>query len=384
MDILSKEQLSVLMEYRDELCVSLYMPAFRTGPEKRQNQIRFKNLVRKAEEQLNAKRLRSGQVEDFLSSIKPLVSDNQFWSFFQSEGFCAFISGKDLFYFRLPLRFDENVTVSGRFHLKPVLGLVYNDSRFFVLALGLNGARFFQCSRHSMNELVMDKVPKNFDEAMQYNEQQKQLHYHTNAPQSGGRGIAVFHGQGGGIDDKKSNILQYFKLVDHGVSGVIGQEKAPLLFAGLDHLFGIYKKANSYPYLARENLAINPEDRTDAELHERAIGVMGSHFLAARDEAIDSYLNLAGTGRTAGDIETILPEAFGGRVDSLLVSPGAPQWGRFDPASRKVEVHESRSGDDEDLLDLACAYTYLKGGAVYDIAPGSVPGVPSPAAVFRF
>ncbi len=173
-------------------------------------------------------------------------------------------------------------------------------------------------------------------------------------------------------------------MVDHGVSGAIGQENAPLLFAGLDHFFGIYKKANSYPHLALESLAINPEDRTDAELHERAIGVMGSYFLAARNEAIDSYLNLAGTGRTAGDIETILPEAFGGRVDSLLLSPRVPQWGRFDPVSRKVDVHESRSGDDEDLLDLACAYTYLKGGAVYDIASGSVPGVPSPAAVFRY
>ncbi|MEN6466956.1 MAG: hypothetical protein ABFD62_17415, partial [Syntrophaceae bacterium] len=126
------------------------------------------------------------------------------------------------------------------------------------------------------------------------------------------------------------------------------------------------------------------DDLTDAELHERAVGVMSTYFLAARDEAIDSYLNLAGTGRTANDIETILPEAFDGRVASLFVSPQGAQWGRFDPVSRKTDLHESRSEDDEDLLDLACAYTYLKGGAIYDIAPGSIPGVPSPAAVFRY
>ncbi len=384
MDFPSKEQLSGLMEYRNETCVSLYMPAYRVGPERRQNQIRFKNLVHRAADELTARGLRSSEAENLLSPLKPLIVDDPFWSFFQSEGFCAFLSGQHLFYYRLPLRFHERVVVLNRFYVKPLLGLVYNNSHFFILALSLSSARLFQCSRYSMNELVLEKVPKGLEEAMQYSDPQRQLQFHTHTPQSGAKRAAMFHGQGVGTDDRKSNILEYFKMVDHGVGVVIGQEKVPLLFAGLDHLFGIYKKANSYPHLAGENVAINPEDLTDGQLHERAVRIMDAYFLADRDQAIEAYLDLTGTGRTAAGIETILPEAFGGRVEILLISPETPQWGSFDPVTRKAAVHEKPLGDDEDLMDLACVYTYLKGGAVYDIAAGTVPGLPSPAAVFRY
>lgn len=384
MDLLSKEQLSGLMEYRNEACVSLYMPAYRVGPERRQNQIRFKNLVRRAADELTARGIRSPEAEDFLSPLKPLIADDPFWSFSQSEGFCAFLSGQHLFHYRLPLQFHERVVVLNRFYVKPLLRLVYNDSRFFMLALGLSGARLFQCSRYSMNELALDKVPKSLDEAMQYSDPQRQLQFHTHTPQSGAKRPAMFHGQGAGTDDRKSNILEYFKMVDRGVVSVIGQEKAPLLFAGLDHLFGIYRKANSCPHLAGENVAINPEDLTDGQLHERAVRIMDAYFVAARDRAIEAYLDLTGTGRTAGDIETILPEAFGGRVETLLISPETPQWGSFDPVTRKAAVREKPLEDDEDLVDLACVYTFLKGGAVYDIAAGTAPGLPSPAAVFRY
>lgn len=384
MDILASEQLSGLMEYRSEICVSLYMPAYPVGPERRQNQIRFRNLVRRAEDELKTRGFRSPDAEGFLSPLKPLAADDPFWSFIQSEGFCAFLSGRDLFYYRLPLRFHERVVVLNRFYVKPLLGLVCNDSRFFLLALGLNGVRLFQCSRYSMNELVLEKVPGSLEEAMRYSDPQRQLQFHTHTPQSGAKRAAMFHGQGVGTDDRKSNILEYFKIVDRGVRTVIGHERVPLLFAGLEHLFGIYRKANSYPHLSEESVAVNPEDLTDGQLHERAVRTMDTYFLAARDEAIKAYLDLAGTGRTAGDIEIILPEAFGGRVEKLLISAERPQWGTFDPLTLKAAVHEKPLGDDEDLMDLACVYTYLKGGAVYDVVPGTVPGLPSPAAVFRY
>ena len=52
MDLLSKVQLTFLSEYRDDVCISLYMPSYRASPEKRQNQVRFKNLVREARDEL--------------------------------------------------------------------------------------------------------------------------------------------------------------------------------------------------------------------------------------------------------------------------------------------------------------------------------------------
>ena len=384
MDILSREQLYVLTQYRGDVCASVYMPSYKTGPEKRQNQIRFKNLLRKARQAITAKGLRASQADELLSAAIPLAGDDRFWSVIDSEGFCAFISGGDLFRFQLPVRFEEKVTVMGRFHIKPLLGLIYDDSHFFMLALGLSGARLFQCSRYSMDELMMEGVPRSFEEAMRYSEPQKDLQLHSHTFAAGTRRAVMFHGHGGEADDKKADILEYFKMVDRGVTGAIGQEGAPLLFAGLDHFFGIYRKANSYPFLAGGSVAVNPDDLTDGELHERAARMMDVRFLGSRDRAVRTYLDLAGTGKTAGDIESILPAAFEGRVNALLIAPEMSKWGTFDPASLKTDIHDEPTGNDEDLFDLACVHTYLKGGAVYGIAAGTVPDIPPVAAIFRY
>lgn len=384
MDLISRAQLTFLSEYRDEVCISLYMPSYGAHPEKRQSQVRFKNLVRKAEDELVRMSMRPADIDRLLSPARPLFSDDRFWSFFQSDGFCAFISPEDFSYFRVPVSFREGVTVMDRYYIKPLLGMIYNDNRFFMLSLGLEGPKLYQCSRFSINELTMEKVPESFKEAIKYSVIDRELQFHTHAPSSGaGEPGASFHGQGGGMDGKKTDIVEYFKKVAHGVFNVIGQEKAPLLFAGLEQHFGTFKKANSYSFFIEDHsISVNPDDMSQEELHTRAVELMGPYLLAHRNRAIELYHNLAGTGKTAADIESILPSAFDGRVDTLFVAPQTAKWGTFDAASRKVSVHTDSEKNDQDLLDLAALYTHLKGGAIYEVTPET--GVPSPAALLRY
>ena len=53
MDTLTRDELRALMEVRDPLCVSIYMPTHRTG-DVQQDPIRLKNLVNQAQEKLVA------------------------------------------------------------------------------------------------------------------------------------------------------------------------------------------------------------------------------------------------------------------------------------------------------------------------------------------
>ncbi|MGZ3568840.1 MAG: hypothetical protein ACXU9W_08590, partial [Thermodesulfobacteriota bacterium] len=59
MKLLSKEELKKLTEKPGGWCVSIYMPTHRASPETKQDTIRFKNLIREAEERLKAGGLRS-------------------------------------------------------------------------------------------------------------------------------------------------------------------------------------------------------------------------------------------------------------------------------------------------------------------------------------
>ena len=64
MDFLTRDELRNLIETQGEWCVSMFMPAVRAGSEVQQNPIRFKNLLRTAQDRLAQLGLRAPDVEE--------------------------------------------------------------------------------------------------------------------------------------------------------------------------------------------------------------------------------------------------------------------------------------------------------------------------------
>jgi hypothetical protein len=383
MNLLTKEELRALMEKPEGWCVSLYMPTHRAYPENKQDPIRFKNLLRKAEERLKAAGLRSPEAKEFLKPARPLLKDTLFWQF-QSDGFAAFLHAGGGSHYRLPLKCEELAVVADRFHIKPLLPLFADAGHFFLLALSQNEVRLFHCSRFSASELEMEGVPKSLDEALRYDEPEKQLQFHTRAPAAGGTRAALFHGHGGGTEEAKKNILRYFQLVDQGLRRILREEQAPLVLAGVDYLFPIYREANRYPHLADAGIPGNPEGGKTEELHGQAWKIVEPLFLKAQKAALAQYEQREGTGRTSQDLGAIISAAFEGRIDTLFVAEGIQQWGVYDPRLRTVHLHAEALPGDEDLLDLAAVHTFLNRGTVYPLKPQEVPGGGVAAVIFRY
>jgi hypothetical protein len=383
MDLLEKEELKMLIQRREGPSVSIYMPTHRAFPETKQDPIRFKNLLRESEEQLKAGGLRSPDAKRLLKPAKALVKDGLFWQY-QADGLATFISSDLFYHYHLPLKFDELLVVTDRFHIKPLLPLFSHEGLFYILALSQNEVRLFQCSRYSIREVELEDVPRSMSEALQYDDPEKQLQFHTRAPAAGGGRAAMFHGHGVGKDDAKNNILRYFQQVDQGLRNILKEELAPLVLAGVDYLFSIYREANSYPHLVEQGITGNPESLKAEELHGQAWGIVEPQFLKAQEEAMAKYKQLAGSARASKDLKEIVPAACEGRIDSLWVAVGVQQWGFFDPDKRTVHIHAEPEPGDEDLLDFAAVHTILNGGTVYAMKPEEMPDEAPLAAVFRY
>jgi hypothetical protein len=371
------------MEKKETPCVSIYMPTYRTSPEAKQNPIRFKNLLKEAEDRLIGSGLRRPEARTLLKPGENLLKDSLFWQY-QSDGFAAFISSGGFRYYRLPTSFKELLVVTDRFHIKPLLHLFTGDGRFYILALSQNEVRLFQCSRYNTSEVELEDVPKSLSEALKYDEPLKQLQFHTQTPGGRGERAAMFHGHGVGTDDAKNNILRFFHQVDHGLQKLLREEQAPLVLAGVDYLFPIYREANSYPHILEEGIAGNPEGLKPEELQTQAWKLVEPDFLKVQEEATVKYKQLAGTDRVSNDMKKIIPAAYDGRVDLLFVAVGIQRWGTFDPVTLSVHLHEEPEAGDEDLLDFAAIHTLLKGGTVYAVKPEEVPNEAPLAAVFRY
>ncbi|MBN1427762.1 MAG: hypothetical protein JXB07_05205, partial [Anaerolineae bacterium] len=93
MDIITLEDLKSIAGAQSSWCVSLFMPAHRRGRDTEQDTIRFKNLLGKAEERLQAKGLRSPDTQEILEPARSLLKDSPFW-WHQSDGLAAFINSE--------------------------------------------------------------------------------------------------------------------------------------------------------------------------------------------------------------------------------------------------------------------------------------------------
>ncbi len=331
--------------------------------------------------------LRTPQIRTLLEPAEALLENGLFWQQ-QSDGLALFLSSAGLLTYRVPLSFDELVVVSDRFHLKPLFQLLTGDGLFFVLAISQNAVRLLECTHYSCDTVDLEGIPTSMAQALQFDDPEKQLQFHTGtrAPGTGGERSALFHGHGAGTDDAKANLLRYFRSIDQGLQKLLQDKQAPLVLAGVEYLLPIYREANHYPYLIEEAIKGNPEDLSDKTLHEQAWNLMEPIFRQAQDKALTDYdrLSKSKSDRSSRELEKIVSASLAGRVETLLVAMGIQQWGRFDPQTGTVHLHEEARPGDEDLLDLAAIQTFMNGGTVYVRDANEMPDHSQVAAIFRY
>lgn len=384
MDIFTTEDLLNIIEHEEPHSVSLFMPTHRSGAEVQQDPIRFKNLLKKAREDLVSLGLRGPEADELLEKPRQLGSDAMFWSH-QSDGLALFVAPNFWNYYRVPREFPEMVSVGERFLIKPLIPLITGDGRFYLLAISQNELRLFQGSKFSLTAVEdTGNMPENLADALKYDDPEPQLQSRIGGPTRGGRGAAIFHGHGDASEEAKSDILRYFELVDNGLTELLAGDHAPLVLAGVDYLLPIYREANSYPHLLEEGVRGNPDRETEEDLHRKAWEIVKPVFLEEVDAAVERYRELAGTGMTSDNIKEIVPAAAHGRVDTLLVAEGAHLWGDFDSSTLSVEVREEPRPGDEDLIDLASASTLDNSGVVHAVEPEKMPSPDGLVAIFRY
>lgn len=388
MSLLSQPELENLARQQADWCVSIYMPTHRVGSEIQQDPIRLKNLLNEADNRLQEAGLRSPDARQLLEPAYDLVPrQREFWQH-QSDGLAIFLSEDDFNYYRLPHRFEEFVNVAGRYHLKPLIPLLSEAGHFYILALSQNEIRLLQGSRDSISDVELKNVPPSLAEALKWDDPEKQLQWHTGTSFPAGQyRAASFHGHGITTEDQsKDEIHRFFQKIDAGLTDLLAGERAPLVLAGVDYLFPIYRQANSYRHLIAEGISGNPDELSAEQLHQRAWPVVQPIFKGAQTEAVEHYRQTAGNNSqlVSTHLQEIVPAAYFERVELLFVALEVQQWGIFDPDTSVVHLRAEPGPHDFDLLDFAAVHTLLNGGAVYVVAPHEVPDGGLAAALFRF
>lgn len=390
MPLLSREELKTLVEQPEGLCVSIFLPTHQAGPQIQQDPIRFKNLMRQAEEQLVEKGVRRTDALEMLAKAQELDRD-EFWRY-QNKGLAVFVAQDFFRYDRLPLEFEELAVVSDRFHLKPLMPLLTGDGRFYILALSQNQVRLMEGTRDHIREIqpeTIEGVPESLVQALLYDDTENQTQFMSSKTYSpgglSGSNPGTLHGRG--VDEDKYNqILRFFSQVNGGLQDFLQDSNVPLVLASVEYLMPIYQRINTYPHLFEEGITGNPEILKPEELHEQAWAIVQPHFQQAQEDAANRYREFSGNNpeQASDDLKEVVQAAYQQRIASLFVAVNHQQWGGFDPQTNTVQLHEQKQAGDEDLLDFAAVHTILNGGTVYAVEPEGVPAESPIAAVLRY
>ena len=323
-DIPTRSEVDQLLGATAPWCVSIYVPTSPVTPEAETSRIEFKNAAASALEQLAESAAGNDEIEELRESLDDLHDDTMFWTY-QAHSLAVFATGGGVRTYRLPNRLLGSVSVGERFHLTPLLRTVTFPQAAFVLALAQGSVRLLEVSPDlPVHEVRVADLPESVADAA-------------------GKTSITDRSPMGSIqssEGQKVRMRQYARKIDAAVRPVLIGHELPLILAATQPLDAIYRSVNSYPHLAPQGLAGNPETVSDADLAAEARRVLDALYAAELTRLRERFDTFASRGRTATDLTDVARAATYGAVDTVLLDIDAEVAGTVDEQTGAVSLDD--------------------------------------------
>jgi len=294
MDSLVSDYPAGLLEAHEPPCLSLYQPTHRHHPEKQQDPIRFRNLVKAMEESLRQK-YPTREIQLLLGPFQDLADNRDFWN--HTFDGLAVLGAPDMFrVYRLQRSVAELVIVADSFHTKPLMRIFQSAGRYQVLGLNRREIKLFEGNRDALDEIEpAPGVPRTILKAL--GEDLTEPHLTISTHGSGPTGPAIYHGQGAKKDEVDLDTERFFRAVDRAVMEHHSRPSGlPLLLAALPEYHNLFHQVSHNPLLMTEGIDIHPDAQPIDALRDRAWRVVEPHYLARLAGLIEEF----GVARSKG------------------------------------------------------------------------------------
>lgn len=364
MDKLTDKLFNEIAEAKSDYCASLYMPTSRTGQEATQGETRLKNLVRETKTMLQDRGMKDSDIEKLVKPAEDLYLNSIFWQK-QSEGLVLFLSLDHQFIFRVPVRFEKDVVIAPKFHLKPLFPLYNRIGGYYILSLSKNQIRLFEANQYGANEVDLTDldIPLSLEEATKYDVFQGTVGRHS--AQTGTRsGASIVYGQGF-EEDEKGSIERFLKVADNSINSIFNNQ--PVILAGVDYILSIYRNVSDYDHIMDEAIVGSPDEKSGEQLQQESFEFAKTILTKPLLDELELYNQLLGqkSSKIGNEISTILKSAHSGRVKTAFLKIDKKIWGTFDEDTLEVTFADEVKLEHVDLLELIARYTHMNSGDVY-------------------
>jgi hypothetical protein len=378
MKTFSLDRLKSLAQHHDPPCVSIYIPTHRHGEGTQQDPIRFRNMLNAIEQDLLKSGMSPREVQSLLNPAYTLLGDFFFWKH-QYDSLAVFISKNSFHYSRLPYTLSEQFFIGETYTLKPLLPLFANNGRYYVLAICHNEVRLFEGTRDSLGQVDLpDTLTARLKDILKANDSEYGLLLRTISNYGG-----ISYPQN--TNDSPIQPHHLLSIVDDELRSVLADENVPLILAGAECLFPIFREVSGYHNIVKEGIRGDVKTMSAYSLHEDAWNIVEPFFRLELERTTHQYYSLYSSQKATDKLEDIIPAAYHGRVERLIVAVDRFVWGKFNPESGKVYGCPNRKHLESDisLTDFAAMQTLKNGGKIYALSDEEMPANAPMLAILR-
>lgn len=381
-ELLVPEMMTEIMNIKGDTFISLYMPTFKSHPEKQQDPGKFKELVKEIEESLLLKHS-SAEVKELTAPFYKLGEDFDFWQ--HTEKGLAVLRTKDFFkVIGLQTPVDKLVVVADSFHTKPLRKYLQTLESYQVLGLSLQDVHFYEGNRHSLIEVeLLPGVPKTIEEAL--GEQLTQKYLTISSGGSGAAGTGIHHGHGSKSDEVEKDAERFFTVVSRAVAEHYSEPSGlPLILAALPEHHNLFQKVSNNNHLLPHGIMINPKSISIEKLKKMAWEIIEPEYFSRLDKLAEQFNQAKADGIGSDTMEEIGVAAAQGRVGTLLLEVDRVIPGRVDKETGEIGAADLEHPEIDDLLDDIGELVLHKGGKVVVVPVDKMPTFTGIAAIFRY
>src|SRR3954451_1798749 len=210
--------------------LSLFLPLSPGSPRSTKTRIRAKNLLDRAEKALRSDGLPSAEVTDLVGRVRRALDRARALNE-NHRGLAVFADVEDVRTYDVPLRLPELAAVGDRFALAPVLPTINLQGRFFLLTLTQDRIRLLEGTALTVRPVDLEGRELAAWTTMP---PPRAPQVHAFLADRGGQSTrTVFHGVDRPSDERKKRALQHFRGTDRALGEVLGEDRPPLLLAGV-------------------------------------------------------------------------------------------------------------------------------------------------------
>lgn len=381
MNTLTDDYPQTLLAEREAPCLSLYQPTHRHSPDREQDPIRFRNLVKALEQSLQ-RRYPNRDIAPLLAPFHALAEDAGFWKT-TFDGLAVLGASGFFRVYRLQRAVPELAIVADTFHTKPLMRIVQSADRYQVLALDRQEAWLLEGNRDSLDEVPLAAgVPRSIDEAFDRDIERERA---TRVYGRSGSSSSVRQGTDVRQDNIDNDTEAFFRAVDRAVLEHHSRPSGlPLLLAALPEHQTRFRALSRNSQLLADGIELNPGALSIEQLREAAWQLVQPRYLARLAGLVDAFGAANAGGRGSDQLGDVARAAVAGRVATVLLEADRQIPGRLDTVGGSIVPSVLENPSVDDLLDDIGEQVLKNSGEVVLVPADRMPTKTGVAAIYRF